>query len=134
MSHLQPSCPKIIIFGTSLKNYNGHAKNALVSDLYTFNRGVAIRDDTDDRIVMNSIPKPVIGVVMHQRVLGNNRLIDIYVLENLCLECTFFLVGGKGHPYCRRRSFKIGPVFFIYINMQDKYYYISTMIFNYNLV
>ena len=81
LSHLKPSCPKIVIFGTSLKNDNGHAKDVLISDLYNFNRSVAIRDDTFNRIVMNSIKKLVRGVVTHQIVLEDNRLIDIHVLD-----------------------------------------------------
>ena len=109
-SHLQPSCPKIIIFRTSLKNDNGPTKDALISDLYTINRSVAIRNDTDNRIVMNIVPKPVRGVVIYQRLLANNRLINVYLLNNLSLECTFILFGGEERPLYRRNLFKIGPV------------------------
>ena len=72
-SHLQPSFPKITIFGTALKNDNVPAKDVLISDLYNLNRGVAIRVPTENRIVMNSIPRPVRGIVIYQRVLENNR-------------------------------------------------------------
>ena len=63
--HLQLLCPKIIIFGTLLKNDNGPAKDSLISYLYTFNIGVAIRDVTANRIIMNNIPKSVRSAVIH---------------------------------------------------------------------
>ena len=56
--------------------------DALISDLYSFNTCVAIRDDTENRILMNSIPKLGRGVVIHQRVLTNNRLIYMYIIDN----------------------------------------------------
>ena len=56
---------------------------------------------------MDIIPQPVRGVVIHQKELVNYRLIDSYMLENLYLECTSLLIGGKEHPLYRRILLKI---------------------------
>ena len=53
--------------------------------VYTFNRGFAIRDNTDNMFIMNIVPNSVRGVMIYKKVLANNRVIDIYVLDNLYL-------------------------------------------------
>ena len=63
---------------------------------------------------MNIIPKPVRGVMMHQRVLGNNRMIDVYILDNLCLECTFLLSVEKNIHFKRRVCSKLVQLLHLY--------------------
>ena len=41
-----------------------------------------------------------------RQLLANNRLIDIYILDNIFLECTFLLAGGEEHPIYRKSLFK----------------------------
>ena len=59
---------------------------------------------------MTIITKPVRGILIHQRVLANNQLINNYVIENLYLEYTFLFTSGKERQLFRKILIKIGLV------------------------
>ena len=93
--HRYTCCPEIIDHGTPLDLKNKEVRILLCQRLNSTNQLIANRESNDKRIVMISVPKTVIGVIIHKSYWIESRSSEIKDVSNICLECTFLKDFGR---------------------------------------
>ena len=98
--HRYKFCPEVIDHGTPLDLKNREARIQLCQRLNCTNQVICNRKENDQRPVNISVPKKVIGVIVH-KALWIDKLEDHDVkdVRNICLECTFLKDFGR-KVYC----------------------------------
>ena len=72
----------------------------LLCERLTSSRGdVLMRPADDERIIMTSTPKKVIGVIIHKRYWKTKTVTQTNDSSDMCLECTFIKDFGD-KTYC----------------------------------
>jgi len=84
------------IWGNTTSKNDVQIRQQLQTDLcqiHTFS--VSIRNVDDKRIIMNSFSRNKLpSLILHIRYLIDNTLVNPYVVNNMCVECTLLLPGG----------------------------------------
>ena len=98
--HQYKFCPEIVDHGTPLDLKNKEARIQLCQKLNSTNRLIKNRRENDQRTVMTTTPKQVIGVIIHNSFWIKNMCNQEKDVGNISLECTFLQDFGK-KIYCR---------------------------------
>ena len=100
--HRYKFCPEISGHGIPLDLKNMSVREQLCERLSSSSISVSVRKSTDDRCIMTSVPKNVIGVIIHKlytkevNLIGTPATVDIC---NKCAECSFIQDFGR-KIYC----------------------------------
>ena len=99
VGHRYKYCPKIIVHGQPLDLKSREQRELLCDRLISSRCDVLVRDSTDQRTVMISTPKKVIGVIIHNRYWKRHHLKCNNDPSDMSLECTFIKYYGE-KVYC----------------------------------
>ena len=99
VGHRYKHCPKIIAHGQPLDLKSREQRELLCDRLISSRCDVFVRDLTDQRSVIISTPKKVIGVIIHKRYWKTHHFKGNNDPSDMCLECTFIKDYGD-KIYC----------------------------------